>query len=165
MTATECAGRPRRPAPPGQYRCDDDYCYYTAPGTGETYVEETPRSRVYIPARRHQNPAGAEASNLHFTESPTALYRLYDEGRRLLYIGITKTPESRWNSHAIFKSWWPEVSTKTVDWYSDRWMAAVAEYIAITDERPVHNRDRERPSARTVKCPIAARLLDELDPQ
>jgi hypothetical protein len=71
----------------------------------------------------------------------TGLYRLFDHGGVLLYIGIGYVPERRWKHHRRYKSWWPDVdpSRTTVVWYDDREAAESNELAAIRDERPIHN--------------------------
>jgi predicted GIY-YIG superfamily endonuclease len=46
--------------------------------------------------------------------SETAVYRLYDRDRNLLYVGIAYVPAERWAQHALDKPWWSQVSRKTV---------------------------------------------------
>lgn len=72
----------------------------------------------------------------------TALYRLYDADGVLLYVGIAKDPEQRWQGHAYSANspWWPLVARKTVTWFPSREVADLAETEAIKDERPIHNR-------------------------
>ncbi|MGW2256099.1 GIY-YIG nuclease family protein [Kitasatospora sp. NPDC001660] len=70
----------------------------------------------------------------------TALYRLYDAGGQLLYVGITTRPRYRWTEHARDKQWWPQVVNKTIEWHEDRSQALAAESAAIAEERPIHNR-------------------------
>lgn len=69
----------------------------------------------------------------------TALYRLYSADDTLLYIGITGLLETRFQAHAGDKSWWPEVTRKTVTWYDDRATAEDQERIAVQYDRPIHN--------------------------
>lgn len=69
----------------------------------------------------------------------TALYRLFNIEGRLLYVGITDGPETRWNTHASQKHWWPNVATKTVEWFDTRNDAEAAERRAIYAEAPLHN--------------------------
>ncbi|WP_438479170.1 GIY-YIG nuclease family protein [Streptomyces asiaticus] len=69
----------------------------------------------------------------------TALYRFYDEGGALLYVGITAHLEARWIEHERVQSWWPQVARKTVEWFDSRPPARDAELKAIKDERPIHN--------------------------
>lgn len=82
----------------------------------------------------------------------TALYRLFDADTRLLYVGITNAPESRWNQHRIEKAWWKDVAEKAVTWFDSRQEAESAESVAIRTEHPIWNvkgRDKDamaRPS-------------------
>lgn len=71
----------------------------------------------------------------------TALYRLYDSGDRLLYVGIAKDPERRWWQHARDRadSWWPDVARKSVEWFDTREAAEGAEVEAIKREGPPYN--------------------------
>lgn len=70
---------------------------------------------------------------------PTALYRLFDAGERLLYVGISSDPKQRWRTHAIEQKWWPEVAAKQVVWFGGRLDAAKAEAAIIRNERPREN--------------------------
>lgn len=70
---------------------------------------------------------------------PTALYRFFDEGGVLLYVGITADVGIRWDAHERRKPWWPQVSRKTVEWFDTRPKARAAELIAISSERPLYN--------------------------
>ena len=72
-------------------------------------------------------------------EPPTSLYRLYDVGDSLLYIGITEDLKVRFATHASLKRWWPEVTRKTVELHAKRDDAAEAELAAIRTENPLHN--------------------------
>jgi hypothetical protein len=77
---------------------------------------------------------------------PAAVYRLYGGRDRLLYVGATNNPESRWQclrrEHA---QWWPEVAYAEVTWHSTREAALVAEAVAIRDERPARNQSLPNP--------------------
>ncbi|MFJ9847523.1 GIY-YIG nuclease family protein [Kitasatospora sp. NPDC101155] len=73
---------------------------------------------------------------------PTALYRLYDRGGELLYIGITTHPVPRFREHAAEMPWWPEVDedATAVEWLDcGLSYAAEAEAAAIRDELPLYN--------------------------
>ncbi|MGW1160394.1 GntR family transcriptional regulator [Streptomyces sp. NPDC002519] len=70
----------------------------------------------------------------------TALYRLYDAADRLLYVGITTNPETRFTSHATYKSWWGQVARTDVTWLQGTWHEALAiEAAAIREEKPQFN--------------------------
>lgn len=72
---------------------------------------------------------------------PTALYRLYDAGSALLYIGRSINPKRRWKEHRKEMPWWPEVARKDVEWLreagTDAWRA---EFYAIRTENPRYNK-------------------------
>lgn len=70
----------------------------------------------------------------------TALYRLFNEGRELLYVGIAFDPHRRWSQHVTDKPWWPEVFYREVAWYASRREAEGAEIAAIRGEFPKYNR-------------------------
>jgi hypothetical protein len=96
---------------------------------------------------------------------PTALYRLFDAGSTLLYVGISNNFGQRWVQHAAEQVWWPEVKRQTVDWCSSRTEAAMLEKEAIKAESPKYNfahsgrRPSERPPSLTAV--IAGDLLGE----
>lgn len=73
------------------------------------------------------------------TPVPTALYRLRDQRRKLLYVGISNNLAWRWKTHAADKEWWPEVATRSIEWFPTRDRALAAEAAAIRTERPLHN--------------------------
>jgi predicted GIY-YIG superfamily endonuclease len=72
----------------------------------------------------------------------TALYRLYaKETGKLLYVGITTNPNTRFKEHAADKPWWTDVDQPNtqIAWYKNRRQAMVAEEKAIKSEGPVFN--------------------------
>ena len=71
----------------------------------------------------------------------TALYRFFDAQGLLLYVGISKDPQTRFGSHALTKkaTWWPLVASRSIEWFDDRPSAAAAEIQAIRDESPIYN--------------------------
>lgn len=70
---------------------------------------------------------------------PSALYRYFDECDRLLYVGITKTPEKRDADHAKLSEWHQFAKRRTVEWHDSRDDALTAERAAIKGEQPVFN--------------------------
>lgn len=142
------------------YRDDEMGGYYSTPQIGVDYVEESPRSRVYIPAIRFPNPAG-RAEGRRCWNVPNALYRLYG-ATELLYVGIARHPNLRWNNHSLYKEWWSEVVTRTVDWFDNRTLAEIAEYVAITTENPLHNVDRRPIKVRGHWAEAEFRIFNQL---
>ena len=79
------------------------------------------------------------SNEAEFTGDETALYRLYDAGDVLLYVGITSSLKVRMTQHVVDKPWWGDVARKTVRWYPVRKEAATAEAAAIKAEKPKYN--------------------------
>lgn len=69
----------------------------------------------------------------------TALYRLYDAGDQLLYVGISRDPSGRFKAHAHEKSWWHHVVRTEIEWRDGWKQAREAEDAAIRSERPLYN--------------------------
>lgn len=69
---------------------------------------------------------------------PTAVYRLFDAGDQLLWVGSTRALKPRLASHRR-KPWWPEVARVAVQRFASREEARQAETRAIRTERPRHN--------------------------
>lgn len=72
-------------------------------------------------------------------DRPHVLYRMYDRGDRLLYVGITADMSDRIQGHREGKGWWGEVVTIRLEHYPNRLAALRAEKQAISSENPVHN--------------------------
>lgn len=70
----------------------------------------------------------------------TALYRLFDDADRLLYIGVSHKPDVRWGQHSEEKEWWPQVERRAVEWHDTRGSAERAELAAILGEEPLYNK-------------------------
>ena len=79
---------------------------------------------------------------------PTAVYRLYDAARRLLYVGIAKDVGKRLTGHARQEPWWGEVVYASAQLWPDRKAAAKAEDAAIKTENPVYNERGATPARR-----------------
>lgn len=75
------------------------------------------------------------------TGSPTghSLYRFYNAGGGLLYIGITDNPRRRFREHGKTKLWWPEVAVREIVHLPSRAELLAAERAAIIKERPMYN--------------------------
>lgn len=70
---------------------------------------------------------------------PLILYRFYDNQDNLLYIGITNSPQARWNNHRNDKSWFKHVVRSTMEHFATRAELEAAEIQAIQTEKPRHN--------------------------
>lgn len=71
--------------------------------------------------------------------NPTSLYRLFDRGGRLLYVGVSATTLARLCQHAASKRWWPDVERVEVEHFPSRAEALRAEFDAIHAEAPAYN--------------------------
>jgi predicted GIY-YIG superfamily endonuclease len=68
-----------------------------------------------------------------------AVYRFFNAGGVLLYIGITMDPSRRWKRHAGDKEWWHEVDQVKIEKQPSREAALAAESAAIQVENPRYN--------------------------
>lgn len=72
--------------------------------------------------------------------TPTALYRLYDEGHQLLYVGITTNPSRRFREHEERVTWWNLVHDAVVGpWLSTGREAYEVEREVQRGEYPLYN--------------------------
>lgn len=69
---------------------------------------------------------------------PAAVYRLWDASGNLLYIGSAYDPDHRCKSHQK-KPWWPEVASRTEEWFTNRGAAYTEELKAIAVEGSKYN--------------------------
>lgn len=109
----------------------------------------TERRAGGVPARRDasrvENPeySGGSVPNKEREASPgvvgATVYRLYDAGGALLYVGMTSRLEKRMTEHAAEKAWWPRVASREVEHFSDRSAAAVREHELIETQHPLYN--------------------------
>lgn len=67
------------------------------------------------------------------------LYRFYSQGERLLYVGITMNPATRFGNHRRTQRWWEQVATIRLETFSSRQILEWAELDAIEDEHPLYN--------------------------
>ncbi len=88
----------------------------------------------------------------------TALYRMFDQNGRLLYVGITIDIVSRFRDHRSLKPWWPDIQTIQLEHFPDRDAARAAELKAITTEFPRYNvADTVRSLPRRTAAAVAVR--------
>jgi predicted GIY-YIG superfamily endonuclease len=78
----------------------------------------------------------------------TALYRRFDADHRLLYVGITDDLPTRIRTHERRSAWSMFVEYRSVEWFSSRELAAIAEVVAIREEMPLFNQKHATPEAR-----------------
>lgn len=69
----------------------------------------------------------------------TTLYRFFDAGGQLLYVGIAGNPGRRFGQHAKDKTWWTQVASSSMQHFNQRVEAERAERAAIRSEGPLHN--------------------------
>ncbi|WP_229917024.1 helix-turn-helix domain-containing protein [Streptomyces canarius] len=91
------------------------------------------------------------------------MYRVFDTGGRLLYVGSSERPRQRWHEHRSRTVWWPLARAYSLDWFEDRAAAYTAEARAIVAEQPELNQVwRPRPVPSPEATPEAWRVLDAL---
>lgn len=73
-----------------------------------------------------------------YCNKPSCVYRLFDIGGNLLYVGMTTNPASRLPSHKR-KAWGHLIASHTEEWHPNRRDALAAERSAIHHENPTHN--------------------------
>lgn len=73
-----------------------------------------------------------------------AVYRMFDAGKRLLYVGMSRKVGHRFDQHT-HAVWFSQVATITLEWFPSEAAATVAERRAIHDERPRYNLSRPAP--------------------
>lgn len=82
-------------------------------------------------------------------DQPTTLYRLFDAGGALLYVGISGRWVGRLADHATKQGWWDQVATITRQLFPSRSEALGAERTAIASEHPRYNvQGNDTPPAR-----------------
>lgn len=87
-------------------------------------------------------PAAKKAKRWTGPPVPHALYRAYDADGNLLYIGTTRDPGRRVQSHAGYSlNWITRAARLDLEWYPDIASAREAEGRAIAAENPPHNTD------------------------
>jgi DNA-directed RNA polymerase specialized sigma24 family protein len=73
------------------------------------------------------------------TEGRSAVYRVFGDGERLLYVGSSERPRQRWHEHRSRTVWWPLAKAYSLTWFEDRATAYAAEAQAIASELPEFN--------------------------
>lgn len=87
--------------------------------------------------------------------SSKCVYRYYDTGARLLYVGVSLSPIARLRGHAGRSEWIDQVSRIEIERFADSRTALDAEKQAIQAERPIYNVAYSRkPPGRTPAKPL-----------
>lgn len=100
------------------------------------------------------------------TTGRAAVYRIFGDEQRLLYIGSSERPRQRWHEHRNRTTWWPEARAYSLTWLPTREAAYEAESSAIKAERPVFNQVWQQISAprkEPESVEEAQRVFDALD--
>jgi predicted GIY-YIG superfamily endonuclease len=78
-------------------------------------------------------------TSAHLSESPHAVYRVYDLAGNLLYIGVSVDPDARFRNHKNRAEWTGKHHHHELTWYLNRADAEAAETAAIKAEHPKYN--------------------------
>lgn len=71
---------------------------------------------------------------------PHVVYRHYNKSGELLYVGCTAFSDRRFYAQKCTKGWFGEVSRTTTEPHASKVVALAAERLAISSERPKHNK-------------------------
>lgn len=122
-------------------------------------LEQTPMRnlRTFL-ARHKQRRQGEEGvlGTMNTDSRPHALYRFYSRTGKLLYVGLTADPPTRFREHSAVKPWWTAVARITLEMHPDRASVAAAELKVIRTEHPLHNIAGKRPRT-TQRLPAPTR--------
>jgi hypothetical protein len=77
-------------------------------------------------------------------DGPTELYRHFDADGYLLYVGISLTTIGRLANHRNVAPWFRDIVRIDIQRFATRHEALDAEFRAIRDELPLHNREFSR---------------------
>lgn len=69
----------------------------------------------------------------------TAVYKIYDFGDILIYVGIGVDPEDRLYSHSQIQPWRHEIARHEITWYETRPEAKAEEARTVLEDNPVYN--------------------------
>ena len=70
---------------------------------------------------------------------PHDVYRMFDETGALLYVGCTVEMGPRMHHHSLYKAWFSDVRSVTIERHPDRATGLAAEAEAIRTERPMYD--------------------------
>lgn len=92
---------------------------------------------------------------------PQTVYRCFNSGGHLLYVGVTRSLPERLTAHAASSHWWPQVARVTEEHYATRPEGLRAEAHAIRTEFPRHNVRLVNSGAADGLSEFIARKMDE----
>lgn len=96
-----------------------------------------------------------------------AVYRMFDEAGRILYIGFSGRAGRRFDQHST-KAWFPQVANITLEWFPTKAAATLAERRAIEAEQPRYNtagktKPLRSPRERSAMPKFAELLTEQFD--
>lgn len=91
---------------------------------------------------------------------PHALYRFFNAGGALLYVGITAALPTRLANHRDEKPWWTEVARVTVEHYPNREAVLAAELAAIKSEHPRYNIQHNTQPANSMGSAVGRKWME-----
>lgn len=92
---------------------------------------------------------------------PHCVYRAYDDGGELLYVGCTYDFEKRHDQHARKSAWSARADRWSVRWHGNRAEALAAERLAIATEHPQANVSYEERSRRSAETDHRLRTAEQ----
>lgn len=103
---------------------------------------------LHLPARRLDHVHHWPSLRVPNVRGTSAVYRAYDEERRLLYIGRSAALRIRLDDHRRVSEWWPLAAYLAVSLYRGQRGCEGPEAAAIYQERPPFNAHvpRQQPS-------------------
>lgn len=95
-------------------------------------------------------------------DKPQVLYRHFNKGGELLYVGISSRVQQRTAEHAKHSNWYKQVSRIELEHFPDRLSVSEAEIRAIAYERPRYNKTHilHRYYRESAETPPRKRWLD-----
>lgn len=98
----------------------------------------------------HDSNPTPGATDTDLFEWTHVLYRLFNSGGDLIYVGITKDIRSRFRQHSHESPWWREVADCRTEFHPDRRTLELVEKAEIATLRPRYNK-RGNPDVENVR--------------
>lgn len=95
-------------------------------------------------------------------DTPTSVYKYYDEYGILIYVGITSRGAKRQSEHNKDKSWWAHVASQTVEHFDSRHVALDHEESLILSHEPPFNTQHNRNQRSAMASYLSFRKLPSL---